>query len=216
MCSGCPRSRGSRCRHQAEITHEGYLASPFAARAGQRAGVIREVKDAMTMGTRRVSRRIILAQLVHYSRVGGHGGADVVAKRGWHQQLGLRPHQGRGAHAHAKASPDRECFAHAVRALGSPSTRCFSRAGHTRNSGQTPKGDMNAQRRNSLDSYLRTGEGWLYLCVIRDGHSRRVLGWAMDSVQDSHMVERALSLAHTLGVTCLTGWFSMRIVAFSL
>lgn len=75
---------------------------------------------------------------------------------------------------------------------------------------------MNAQRRNSLDSYLRTGEGWLYLCVIRDGHSRRVLGWAMDSVQDSHMVERALSLAHTLGVTCLTGWFSMRIVAFSL
>lgn len=57
---------------------------------------------------------------------------------------------------------------------------------------------MNAQSRNSLDGYLRTGEGWLYLCVIRDGHSRRVLGWAMDSVQDSHMVERALSLAHTL------------------
>ena len=47
-------------------------------------------------------------------------------------------------------------------------------------------------------TYLRTSEGWLYLCVIRDGHSRRVLGWAMDSVQDSHLVERALCMAHTL------------------
>ncbi len=27
-------------------------------------------------------------------------------------------------------------------------------------------------------SYLRTAEGWLYLCAVRDGHSRRVLGWA--------------------------------------
>ena len=47
-------------------------------------------------------------------------------------------------------------------------------------------------------TYLRTGEGWLYLCAIRDEHSRRVLGWAMDSVQDSHLVERALRMAYTL------------------
>ena len=47
-------------------------------------------------------------------------------------------------------------------------------------------------------TYLRTGEGWLYLCVIRDGHSRRVLGWAMDSVQDTSLVERALRMAYTL------------------
>ncbi|MDN6500113.1 MAG: IS3 family transposase, partial [Yaniella sp.] len=47
-------------------------------------------------------------------------------------------------------------------------------------------------------TYLRTEEGWLYLCAIRDGHSRRVLGWAMDSVQDSHLVERALRMACTL------------------
>ena len=47
-------------------------------------------------------------------------------------------------------------------------------------------------------TYLRTGEGWLYLCVVRDGHSRRVLGWAMDSVQDTSLVERALRMAHTL------------------
>ena len=47
-------------------------------------------------------------------------------------------------------------------------------------------------------TYLRTGEGWLYLCAVRDGHSRRVLGWAMDSVQDTYLVERALRMAHTL------------------
>lgn len=46
--------------------------------------------------------------------------------------------------------------------------------------------------------YLRTNEGWLYLCVIRDGHSRRVLGWSMDSVQDSYLVERAVRMAYTL------------------
>lgn len=47
-------------------------------------------------------------------------------------------------------------------------------------------------------TYLRTGEGWLYLCVVRDGCSRRVLGWAMDSHQSTDLVERALRTAHTL------------------
>lgn len=44
-------------------------------------------------------------------------------------------------------------------------------------------------------TYLRTGQGWLYLCVITDGHSRRVLGYAMDTVQDSALIERALRRA---------------------
>ena len=47
-------------------------------------------------------------------------------------------------------------------------------------------------------TYLRTGEGWLYLCVVRDACSRRVLGWAMDSHQDADLVERALRTATTL------------------
>ncbi|MDK8436601.1 MULTISPECIES: IS3 family transposase [unclassified Brevibacterium] len=47
-------------------------------------------------------------------------------------------------------------------------------------------------------TYLRTWEGFVYLCVIRDGCSRRVLGWAMDARQDSDLVERALRMAHTL------------------
>ena len=47
-------------------------------------------------------------------------------------------------------------------------------------------------------TYLHTGEGWLYLAAVRDGHSRRVLGWAMDDCQDAGLVDRALRMAHTL------------------
>ncbi|MGX0106079.1 putative transposase [Kocuria palustris] len=47
-------------------------------------------------------------------------------------------------------------------------------------------------------TYLPTGEGWLYLAVVRDGHSRRVLGWAMSECQDAGLVDRALRMAHTL------------------
>lgn len=47
-------------------------------------------------------------------------------------------------------------------------------------------------------TYLPTGEGWLYLAAVRDGHSRRVLGWAMSECQDAGLVDRALRMAHTL------------------
>ena len=47
----------------------------------------------------------------------------------------------------------------------------------------------------------RTGEGWVYLCAVRDGCSRRVIGWAMDSTQSSALVERALRMAFMLGVS---------------
>ncbi len=47
-------------------------------------------------------------------------------------------------------------------------------------------------------TYLRTGEGWLYLCAVRDGHSRQVVGCAMDRVQSTDLVERALKMAYTL------------------
>ncbi|MGO3221611.1 MULTISPECIES: IS3 family transposase [Micrococcales] len=50
-------------------------------------------------------------------------------------------------------------------------------------------------------TYLRTGEGWLYLCAVRDACSRRVLGWAMDAHQRTDLVERALRMAHTLRET---------------
>ena len=47
-------------------------------------------------------------------------------------------------------------------------------------------------------TYLRTRQGWVYLCVVRDACSRRVIGWAMDSKQTTDLVERALVMAATL------------------
>jgi len=48
-------------------------------------------------------------------------------------------------------------------------------------------------------TYIRTGEGWLFLAVIEDLFSRRIVGWAMDSTLESTLVERALEMALTAG-----------------
>lgn len=47
-------------------------------------------------------------------------------------------------------------------------------------------------------TYLRTGQGWLYLAAVIDAHSRRVIGWAMDSSMSTDLVESALRMAHAL------------------
>ena len=47
-------------------------------------------------------------------------------------------------------------------------------------------------------TYLRTGEGWLYLCAVRDGHSRRVIGWAIDEYLHTDLVEAAVTMAVTM------------------
>jgi putative transposase len=44
-------------------------------------------------------------------------------------------------------------------------------------------------------TYLRTGEGWLYLCAVRDGCSRRVIGWAIDEHMHTDLVQAALAMA---------------------
>jgi len=44
-------------------------------------------------------------------------------------------------------------------------------------------------------TYLKTGEGWLYLAAVRDGHSRRVLGYAFSPGLHTDLVESALRRA---------------------
>lgn len=47
-------------------------------------------------------------------------------------------------------------------------------------------------------TYLATGEGWLYLAVILDLASRRVLGWCADRTLDQSLTLRALEQALVL------------------
>lgn len=47
-------------------------------------------------------------------------------------------------------------------------------------------------------TYLRTHEGWLYLAIVMDLHSRRIIGWAMDKTLSTDLVVRAMQMAITL------------------
>lgn len=44
-------------------------------------------------------------------------------------------------------------------------------------------------------TYILTGEGWLYLAVLLDLHSRKVVGWAMSAYNDRALVASALEMA---------------------
>jgi transposase InsO family protein len=44
-------------------------------------------------------------------------------------------------------------------------------------------------------TYLRTGEGWLYLAMVLDLYSRMVVGWAMDKRMKAGLVCDALQMA---------------------
>lgn len=47
-------------------------------------------------------------------------------------------------------------------------------------------------------TYLKTGEGWLYLAAIMDLYSRRIVGWQVDNRMTSSLVCRALMKAYNL------------------
>ncbi|WP_265444163.1 DDE-type integrase/transposase/recombinase [Flexivirga meconopsidis] len=46
-------------------------------------------------------------------------------------------------------------------------------------------------------THLATGQGWLYLCTVRDGCSRRVIGYAFADNLHTDLVETALRRAVT-------------------
>jgi putative transposase len=46
-------------------------------------------------------------------------------------------------------------------------------------------------------TYIPTRQGWLYLAAVIDMHSRRVVGWSMDTTMTSRLVVDALAMAVT-------------------
>lgn len=46
-------------------------------------------------------------------------------------------------------------------------------------------------------TYIETAQGWLYLAVVLDLFSRRVIGWAMSAKMDAQLVDTALRMALT-------------------
>jgi putative transposase len=44
-------------------------------------------------------------------------------------------------------------------------------------------------------TYIRTSQGWLYLAIVLDLYSRRVVGWAFSGQPNSELSTRALQLA---------------------
>jgi transposase InsO family protein len=54
------------------------------------------------------------------------------------------------------------------------------------------------QKRAGDISYIWTSEGWLYLAVIPDLYSRRVIGWAVSNRMKKDLAIRALDMAVAL------------------
>ena len=46
--------------------------------------------------------------------------------------------------------------------------------------------------------YLRTHEGWMYLAIVMDLYSRRIVGWHIDKRMTSDLIGRALMMAINL------------------
>ena len=59
--------------------------------------------------------------------------------------------------------------------------------------------DFSAERPNEKwvadFTYIDTTEGWLYLALVLDVFSRKLVGWAMDTHRETTLVERALRMA---------------------
>ena len=44
-------------------------------------------------------------------------------------------------------------------------------------------------------SYIATGEGWLYLCIVMDLFARKIIGWSMRSTLGQELVLQAFDMA---------------------
>ena len=47
-------------------------------------------------------------------------------------------------------------------------------------------------------TYLKTGEGWMYLAIVMDLYSRRIVGWHIDKRMTTDLVSKAMIKAYNL------------------
>ncbi|MDE9545519.1 DDE-type integrase/transposase/recombinase, partial [Xenorhabdus bovienii] len=47
-------------------------------------------------------------------------------------------------------------------------------------------------------TYLKTPEGWLYLAIVMDLYSRRIVGWQISTEIDTTLISQALMKAYHL------------------
>ena len=47
-------------------------------------------------------------------------------------------------------------------------------------------------------TYLKTGEGWMYLAIVMDLYSRRIVGWYIDKRMTTDLISKALMKAYNL------------------
>lgn len=47
-------------------------------------------------------------------------------------------------------------------------------------------------------TYLKTGEGWMYLAIVMDLYSRRIVGWHIDKRMTTDLVAKALTKAYSM------------------
>ncbi len=76
--------------------------------------------------------------------------------------------------------------------------RVTSRGGHVTASNlleQDFSAETTNQRWASDTTFIWTGQGWLYLAVVMDLYSRRIVGWSMSQRNSRHLVHSALSMA---------------------
>lgn len=68
-----------------------------------------------------------------------------------------------------------------------------------RDCAQHVKGQFNPEKANTYWSgditYIRTSQGWLYLAIVMDLYSRKVISWAFSEKPNSELTTRALRLA---------------------
>jgi transposase InsO family protein len=61
------------------------------------------------------------------------------------------------------------------------------------------RGDLRIHRQNQVwvsdITYIRSREGWLYLCIIMDLYSRSIVGWSMEERLTKELVLKSLSMA---------------------